>query len=104
LPWFRRRKNVAAADAAASPVEVQPDPAVIAPAAPEDGAAATTDPTKPKRRRGSRGGRGRKKTSSASGAAPATEADEKPAASKSEPGHQPRTDVDINESGSLFDL
>jgi ribonuclease G len=82
LPWFRRRKNVAAADAAASPVEVQPDPAVIAPAAPEEGAAATTDPTKPKRRRGSRGGRGRKKTSSASGAAPATEADEKPAAAR----------------------
>ena len=72
MPWFRRRKNVAADDAAAAPVEVQPDPVVDAPSAADDAAAdSTTDPTKPKRRRGSRGGRGRKKTSSA-GAAAAT--------------------------------
>ncbi len=76
MPWFRRRKNVAAADAAVeSPVEVRPDPVIAEPAA-ADGAAATTDPTKPKRRRGSRGGRGRKKTSSTS--ASGAEAEEKP--------------------------
>ena len=34
MPWFRRRKNVAAADAAAPTIEVQPDPPVIEPAAP----------------------------------------------------------------------
>jgi len=82
LPWFRRRKNdVAAADAAAPPIEVRPDPVVIRPAAPAgDGAAATTDPTKPKRRRGSRGGRNRKKTSSTSaGSADAAEKDDAPA-------------------------
>ena len=82
MPWFRRRKNdVAAADAAAPPIEVRPDPVVIRPAAPAgDGAAATTDPTKPKRRRGSRGGRNRKKTSSTSaGSADAAEKDDAPA-------------------------
>jgi ribonuclease G len=65
LPWFRRRKNesdVAAARAAAPPVEVRPDPVVTtAPAAATEGAGATTDPSRPKRRRGSRGGKGRKK-------------------------------------------
>jgi ribonuclease G len=82
LPWFRRRKNdVAAADAAAPPIEVRSEPVVVRPAAPAgDGAAATTDPTKPKRRRGSRGGRGRKKTSSTSSAgADAAEKDDAPA-------------------------
>ncbi len=82
MPWFRRRKNdVAAADAAAPPIEVRSEPVVVRPAAPAgDGAAATTDPTKPKRRRGSRGGRGRKKTSStSSGSADAADKDDAPA-------------------------
>jgi ribonuclease G len=78
LPWFRRRKNVAAADAAAPTIEAQHESApALRDAAPPTGAAEsgaeTTDSTKPKRRRGSRGGRGRKKTSSTSGAGSATE-------------------------------
>jgi ribonuclease G len=69
LPWFRRRKqqnsDVAAAQPAAAPVEVQPDPVVIAPAVEAPAATTDSDETKPKRRRGSRGGKGRKKTTAA---------------------------------------
>jgi ribonuclease G len=80
LPWFRRRKNVAAADAAAPSTEVQHEPApALRDVAPPAGPAGTTDATKPKRRRGSRGGRGRKKTSSTSGAGSAAETADKTA-------------------------
>jgi ribonuclease G len=75
LPWFRRRKRQSdeAAESAAVPVEVQPDPITQSPAA--DTAGTTeSDPTKPKRRRGSRGGKGRKKTVTGGDAEKATTA------------------------------
>jgi len=64
LPWFRRRKqqkDVAAAEPAAAPVEVAPDPVETQPAGDVPAATTDTESTKPKRRRGSRGGKGRKK-------------------------------------------
>jgi hypothetical protein len=81
LPWFRRRKKQAEAEAAAAALapEAQPEPPV-APAAAES-AAETADSTTPsKRRRGNRGGRGRNKktgtpsTPSTTGAAEVAEA------------------------------